>query len=101
MMKKFSFKGLNLIVFAAFMIAIFVGLSYTETQYRNEEMNRLQAAIEKAAVSCYASEGFYPADVSYLSENYGIVIDSDKFHVFYDSMGSNMKPDVEVFRKGE
>ena len=99
-MKLLNGKGLNLIIFIVFIAMIFSGLGYTEKQYRSGESARLQSTIERAAVSCYSSEGFYPTDVAYLVEHYGIVIDSNKFHVFYDSMGSNMKPDVEVFRKG-
>ena len=49
---------------------------------------------------CYALEGSYPDEVSYLEQNYGVVIDHAKYNVFYQSLGSNLKPEVAVYRKG-
>ena len=51
-------------------------------------------------VVCYALEGSYPDEVSYLEQNYGVVIDHAKYNVFYQSLGSNLKPEVAVYRKG-
>ena len=49
---------------------------------------------------CYALESSYPEEIRYLEQNYGVVIDSEKYNVFYQSLGSNMKPEVQVYRKG-
>lgn len=98
-MKKI-FKNVKLLLFIGFSCIAMMSFYVSSQQYQSEESMRLQKALEKAAVNCYSVEGFYPPDVTYLQEHYGIVIDEDKYHVFYDSMGSNMKPDIEVFRKG-
>ena len=66
----------------------------------DEEAELLRRRISEAAVLCYALEGSYPEDVSYLEENYGVVIDRSRYHVFYETFGSNMRPDIEVYRRG-
>jgi hypothetical protein len=58
----------------------------------------LQNAVKNAAVQCYAIEGFYPPDVSYLEENYGIVIDKN-FKVEYNCAIPNNLPIIIVINK--
>ena len=43
-----------------------------------------------------AIEGRYPPSVEYLEENYGILIDRDKYDVFYSGFASNFMPDITV-----
>ncbi len=59
----------------------------------------VEDAIRKAAVQCYALEGSYPPDLEYLKTHYGIVVDEDKFFYHYESIGSNILPDITVIRK--
>lgn len=77
-----------------------VSMDRTSRQIRDEEAELLRRRISEAAVLCYALEGSYPEDVSYLEENYGVVIDRSRYHVFYETFGSNMRPDIEVYRRG-
>lgn len=60
-----------------------------ETQYN---------AIKKAAVQCYALEGFFPPNISYLVENYGLITDNDKFIIRYEADGENFMPDITVIK---
>jgi len=66
------------------------------------EENRIQAenAIQRALNLCYAQEGFYPAQLNYLIEHYGVLIDTEVYFVYYKTFGSNIRPDVAVFRLG-
>ncbi|CBK76046.1 putative uncharacterized protein [Clostridium sp. CAG:149] len=61
----------------------------------------LRDAIRRASVQCYAIEGRYPPSVEYLEEHYGIVIDRDRYHVFYDGWASNVMPDITVLPVAE
>ena len=87
-------------VFAVILWGLGDALSQTSGQIRNEEAQLIEQRIEQAAVLCYALEGSYPEEISYLEQNYGVVIDSEKYNVFYQSLGSNMTPEVQVYRKG-
>lgn len=66
-----------------------------------ERRIRTEEAIQRALNLCYAQEGFYPARLDYLIEHYGIIISSDAYYVYYKTIGSNIRPDVTVFRKGK
>ena len=61
-----------------------------------EEALRLRETVLQDAVQCYALEGFYPEDLNYLEEHYGLSYDSKKYVVSYEVIGSNLMPDVTV-----
>ena len=62
-------------------------------------MQELLQTLRRAAVACYAAEGIYPPDISYLEEHYGIQIEKDRFAVYYDVFASNLMPDITVIDK--
>lgn len=72
-------------------------------QENTAEQNRLQTlnAIERALNLCYVQEGFYPASLDYLVENYGVLVDAKTYFVYYKTFGANIRPDVAVYRLGE
>lgn len=57
-------------------------------------------AVRSALVTCYAVEGSYPAELSYLKENYGLAYDEERFVVYYDAFASNILPEVRVNARG-
>ena len=61
-----------------------------------EEKQRLEEALSRAAVACYALEGAYPPDLEYLIENYNVQINTDRFTVKYELYASNLMPDITV-----
>ncbi len=67
----------------------------------NEERDHLEEAIRRAALSCYASKGYYPPDMEYIVYRYGIQIDHDNFAVFYDAYAENLMPQIDVVIKHE
>lgn len=85
---------------AAIIMMIFLGLNNTETSLKEDELIRLKDSIMKAAINCYAIEGFYPADIDYLKDNYGLIID-DRYNVFYEVQASNIMPNISVNRRGK
>lgn len=85
---------------AAVIMMICFGLNDAEKEMNEQEVIRLEESITRAAVSCYSIEGQYPADLNYLRKNYGIIIDETKFNVFYQGQGSNLMPEIKVYRKG-
>ena len=66
-----------------------------------EGARNLVQAVRRASVQCYAIEGRYPPSVEYLEENYGIAIDRERYHVFYEGFASNIMPDITVFPVSE
>jgi len=66
----------------------------------DEQTAQLRRDIMRAAVTCYAIEGRYPQSLSYISENYGVHIDSSRYIVTYDLLGGNVAPSVSVLKRG-
>ena len=64
-----------------------------------EEREQLERAIRRAAVACYAAEGFYPPDLDYIVQNYGVQIRKDVFIVDYDVFAENIMPGIKVMEK--
>lgn len=91
---------LPLLVFFAAVTMLLYGFSNTDGSTEKKRAEVTYNAVRRAVVSCYALEGFYPASVAYLEENYGVKIDRNKFVVEYETIGSNIMPAFQVIPKG-
>ena len=99
MKKNFSafLKPLGGVVFMAVLTAGFVqGVGNLSRDSLEEGRCQLERSIRRAAVSCYASEGAYPQDISVIEERYGIQIDRERYTVYYEIFASNLMPDITV-----
>lgn len=65
----------------------------------SEQADILRQAVVRSAAECYALEGSYPPDIGYLEAHYGLSVDHEKYIVHYRVEGSNLPPDIDVFRK--
>ncbi|MDR0671041.1 MAG: hypothetical protein LBF64_01885 [Oscillospiraceae bacterium] len=84
-------------VVAALVAALIFSLGAMSGRNSADQKAFLQQAVEHAAVQCYALEGAYPPDVSYLVDHYGVQYDESRFFIHYRVEGSNLRPDIEVF----
>ncbi len=82
---------------AACLYLFLAGTGSMASRTLEERLSALESAVRRASVQCYAIEGRYPPSVEYLEEHYGISIDREKYHVFYDGWASNIMPDITVF----
>lgn len=95
-MKKIIFIGLTITLLIV-SIPLANLIQQTNTQYQIEQV---ESAIQRSLNLCYAQEGFYPAKINYLFDNYGLMIDERLYYISFKSFASNIRPDVTVFRKG-
>ncbi len=79
---------------------MYMAIDNAKNNSNEESYKILSDAIIRSAVQCYAIEGFYPPDIEYLEENYGLLVDHDKYVVSYSVFASNIIPEVIVFKKG-
>lgn len=90
--------GKLLVVLA--VIGCFLGaVSRLEENRRQEGRQQLETLIRRTAVSCYASEGFYPPDISYMQTHYGLTFDEETYLVHYQWIASNFLPDITVLER--
>lgn len=86
-------------VIGAILVGFIYGTVCSTSSYEAKSLEIIEDNIRKAAMTCYSVEGYYPSDISYLQEHYGLVIDMQKVNVFYQSLGSNLFPDIMVTYK--
>lgn len=99
-MKK-STKSVRLAPFLVTVLAVaalFWGTAGLRSRVSAEDLRLAEQSIRRAAVQCYALEGFYPARLAYLQEHYGVYAD-DAVIVHYLFTASNLMPDVTVIAR--
>jgi len=79
-----------------FLILINLSMGGTSSEIDDRQAQFLSDAVRRAAVQSYALEGRFPENISYLEENYGLIIDHNRFAVYYESMGDNILPQIRV-----
>ncbi|HPE15482.1 MAG TPA: hypothetical protein PK597_00860 [Oscillospiraceae bacterium] len=65
-----------------------------------EGLRIAEEGIRRAAVQCYALEGFYPPTLDYLTRRYGVNVDSTRYFVDYQYVAANLVPDITVLPVG-
>jgi len=94
--KKIKGIALTSVILAVIVILFMWAVNGALIKADSSSTSTLERAIKKAAVQCYAIEGFYPPEVDYLEDHYGVIIDKNKFVVSYISFTANIMPDVKV-----
>ena len=74
-------------------------LTHLEQGQHREDKQILEEALRRTAVACYAAEGFYPPDVAYMQQHYGLHFDESRFFVRYEVFASNLMPSITVLDK--
>ncbi len=102
-MKKNKFELIKKIIpllLACILIPTVLIFAATNLSSRSqkESMILLEESLRRAVVQCYAIEGFYPEDLSYLIDNYGVAINESRYVVHYTYVASNLMPDITVIQ---
>ena len=91
--------AIPLITFLCILAILLFGINNMNALSDEQERKLTHAALKKAIIQCYANEGFYPAELGYLEDNYYLRIDHDKYYVYYECFSSNIMPEFDVFEK--
>lgn len=91
-----TMKKRSLLAAAAILLGFLLALSRLDMGRRAEGKQQLEEALRRTAVTCYASEGFYPPDVTYMREHYGLEWDEKNYTVRYEVFAANLMPDITV-----
>jgi len=92
-MKKNILAPIFIIVVLLFFLSAFSNLG---NDHSARDKQQLETTLLRSAVACYAAEGIYPSDLTYLVENYGVQINTDLYTVKYEFIASNLMPDITV-----
>lgn len=86
-------------LFLALLLLFWAAVSQLDMRRQREGRAQLEAAIRRSAVTCYALEGFYPPDITYLQRHYGLQVDEEAYIVHYALVASNWMPDITVLER--
>jgi len=92
-------KILRWIMIPVLVLGLFFFSTMIQTKTEEERRIQVENAIQRALNLCYAQEGFYPAKLDYLIDNYGVQIDPETYFVYYKTIGANIRPDVSVYQR--
>lgn len=80
-------------------------ISTYDEAYARSHLDTVREAVYDALITCYALEGSYPESLDYLAENYGLILDRDRYIYHYSIFASNILPEFDVIpnitKKGE
>ncbi|NLW12336.1 MAG: hypothetical protein GX028_10035 [Clostridiaceae bacterium] len=103
MRRRFDLRGFGVLIAVAVSIMIIAAISSSlariEERSRQAGLETARRAVSSSALQCYALEGSYPVDLSYLAENYGLQLQEEKYVYLYQSFGGNLKPVIEVIER--
>lgn len=97
--KRLRKRLLGLVIIVVLAVGIFVVADQVDRQLREQGEVAVRNAILDGAKQCCAIEGAYPTSVSYLEENYGLVINHADYTVTYEVFAENVMPSVVVLAK--
>lgn len=92
---------LPIIIFIFLIFFLWFSISSANKSARQEGFEYLKSALNRASIQCYAVEGMYAPNVSYLENNYGLIIDHNKYIVHYEAFASNIAPTITVIDLSE
>lgn len=89
----------NIVLILLCILVLNHGIHMASKGNLHQQKILLTQAISRDLTQCYALEGFYPEDLSYFKEHYGLTYDTDVFFVDYNFVASNLRPDVTVIER--
>jgi len=91
-------RWLPLIIGLIILCVFLAGVNYVSESSITGQQESLEKAISRDVAQCYAVEGSYPPSLKYITDHYGLTYNEDLFFVDYQSIGSNIYPDITVIR---
>ena len=89
-----------ILIFIALILAFVLLINNITNKNSGRELQIVRDAVKSAALTCYAVEGMYPADLQYLRDHYNLSYNEERYHVFYEPIASNLMPSIKVAERG-
>ena len=87
------------LIFCAAVIWFLTAVNSAGNVSRTQQAEAVKSTVEKGITLCYSIEGAYPESLSYLTENYGVNYDTQRYIVHYDCFAANVRPSVIVMER--
>lgn len=80
-------------------VCFLLALNRLEADRQTQGIRQLESSVRRTAAACYGQEGFYPSDLDYLRQVYGLAYPRDRYIVHYEWTASNLMPEITVVEK--
>ena len=91
---------IKLLTIVVVLAAAVLLVNRIDTAQESAETDIVRDAVKNAALTCYAVEGMYPDDISYLREHYNLSYNEERYIVYYRPLASNLMPSIKVVERG-
>ena len=88
-----------LLIFAVVFTVAIIAINSVQISRKAENAEIIETGVRRAAMECYANEGFFPDDIDYLIENYHLYTDNEHCIIHYSAVSSNIMPEIKVISK--
>jgi len=88
----------TILVITVVAAIVFAAIGDYKDRYDKKKAGEVRDTVLSYVAQCYALEGRYPADLQYLEDNYGLVLNKDKYVYHYLNFASNFLPEVKVIQ---
>ena len=90
----------SIAIFIVLILSFVLLINSITTKNNGRELQIVRDAVKNAALTCYAVEGMYPDDLTYLRDHYNLSYNEERYHVFYEPIASNLMPSIKVAERG-
>ena len=94
---KIFVSAVGIVAFIAIVVWFLPGLTNTRDLSDEQRRSNVRQAVMNGAVLCYSVEGFFPEDLDYLKNNYGLHYDEERYLVHYRYVSADICPSVMVY----
>lgn len=81
-----------------FIVLIFQIQNIAVLTKKQQQIN-LEKALSRDIIECYALEGYYPPNLNYIEEHYGLSYNKSEFFIDYQIEGENIKPTFTIIER--
>lgn len=95
--EKIPILGIGVCLVSA--VILFGTVSMLNSKDITESKSSLEKAISNDIALCYSTYGFYPPDVEFMENHFGLVYNHETYIVDYEYEGSNLMPDFMIIER--
>lgn len=94
-----SKSKISLMLTIIFFIVLIFQIQNIALLTKKQQQINLEKALSRDIIECYALEGYYPPDLNYIEEHYGLSYNKSEFFIDYQIEGENIKPTFTIIER--
>lgn len=94
-----SKSKISLMITIIFFIVLIFQIQNIALLTKKQQQINLEKALSRDIIECYALEGYYPPDLNYIEEHYGLSYNKSEFFIDYQIEGENIKPTFTIIER--